>query len=448
MPSDPEFALFSNEASHAPFSQRSLQARGQAIGELMSRALANPHLISLAAGFVDPETLPVEIMQRATERILSDQDVAKTALQYGSTHGNAELRALLRQWLEQADGQPLEITDDQVLLTAGSNQLLHLICDALLDQGDILLCASPTYLVFLGVMQNLDAKPWGVASDEEGMQPEALDQAFQDLEAQGQLERVKGVYLVSYFDNPAGRTAGAQRRRALAAVLEKWNARTPQTMMLLEDAAYRQLRFSGDDVPSFLSMDPRAEHTIYLGTFSKSFSPGVRVGWGILPSGLAQAVVDLKTNADFGSPHFAQQLMALVLREQWDTEHVQKLCNAYQAKRDVMLRALERNFGDWKLPNGEPAAHWETPAGGLYIWLELPPSIDTSADSPFWNACLREGVFYVPGDCCQGEFGLPCQHHGLRLSFGVPTDSQIEDGIAMLARAARSVVEGSHQEHR
>ena len=96
-------------------------------------------------------------------------------------------------------------------------------------------------------------------------------------------------------------------------------------------------------------------------------------------------------------------------------------------------------LGDWKLPNGAPAAHWQVPEGGLYIWLELPESMDTSADSPFWDACLREGVFYVPGDCCQGEYGLPCRRNGLRLSFGVPTKSQIEDGIAMLARAAKSV---------
>ena len=423
----------------SPFSQRSRQAGGQAIGELMTRALANPHLISLAAGFVDPESLPVEIVQRATRQILADEAAAKSALQYGSTHGNQELRTLLRERLEEADGAPLEIDDDQVLLTAGSNQLLYLICDALLDEGDILLCASPTYLVFLGVMQNLGAKPWGVASDEEGIEPEALQQTLEQLEEQGLLDRVKGVYLVSYFDNPAGRTAGPQRRRELAAVLERWNARSAQPIMLLEDAAYRQVRFSGEDVPSFLTMDPAAKHTVYMGTFSKSFSPGVRVGWGILPRELAQAVVDLKTNADFGSPHFAQQLMAVVLREQWDVEHVEKLRQAYQAKRDVMLRALAQHFGDWKLADGTPAAHWQAPAGGLYVWLELPESMDTSADTPFWEACLREGVFYVPGDCCQGEFGLPQQRHGLRLSFGVPTASQIEEGIAMLARAARSV---------
>ena len=179
------------------FSQRSRQAGGQAIGELMSRALANPDLISLAAGFVDPETLPVDIVQRATQKILQDPATAKAALQYGSTHGNRELRDQLRGWLEQVDEQPLQITNDQVVLTAGSNQLLHLICDALLDEEDILLCASPTYLVFLGVMQNLGAKAWGVESDAEGIEPEALDRAFQQLSDEGRLGQVKGIYLVS-----------------------------------------------------------------------------------------------------------------------------------------------------------------------------------------------------------------------------------------------------------
>ena len=419
------------------FSRRSRLAGGQPIGDLMNRALANPDLISLAAGFVDQQTLPVELVRQATEIVLSDPAYAAAALQYSSTHGSAQLRGLLRDRLVEMDGEAgaggAEIAMDQIVLTAGSNQLLHLICDALVDEDDIMLCAAPTYLVFLGIMQNVGGQCWGVGSDDQGMCPDALDAMLSQLDAAGQLDRVKGVYIVSYFDNPAGRTASVERREQLTEVAARWRGQQAEPLVLIEDAAYRQLRYEGEDVASFLAHDPAADHTAYLGTFSKSLSPGLRVGWGVLPAELAAAVIDLKTNLDFGSPHFAQQIVATMLDQQLDLAHVDQLCRQYRTKRDAMLSAMETHIRPIE------GAHWTPPEGGLYVWLELPDDIDTGPDSPLWEQALDQGMIYVPGEFCYPQHGAPIATNGMRLSFGVPSCQQIERGIEMLAHAIEKV---------
>ncbi len=167
-------------------SQRAVWAAGQPIGDLMHRALSAPDLISLAAGFVDHQTLPVELVRQAMEAVLADPNAAQAALQYGTTHGYAPLREEILARHIEADGvgaREANLTIDQIVLTAGSNQLLHLIAESILDPGDIVLCAAPTYLVFLGVLGNVGARSIGVATDEQGMIPEALEEQLRRLDA-------------------------------------------------------------------------------------------------------------------------------------------------------------------------------------------------------------------------------------------------------------------------
>src|SRR5690606_6245414 len=187
-------------------SQRATWAKGQPISQLMQLALENPQLISLAAGFVDQATLPAEPTREALDALLSDGAAARAALQYGTTAGYPPLRELLLQGLQQADGvQPGEwnVSVDQVVVTAGSNELLHVIADTLFDPGDIVICAAPSYFVFLGMVANLGVRSVGVAVDENGILPDALDETFRRLEAAGELPRVKAVYITTYFDNPS-----------------------------------------------------------------------------------------------------------------------------------------------------------------------------------------------------------------------------------------------------
>ncbi len=196
-------------------SQRAAWSEGQPISELMSRALAEPNLISLAAGFVDQQTLPVAPTRSAMESLLADAEAAQAALQYGTTPGYLALRETLLQRFLATDACCHELAIDQLVITAGSNQLLHLVSESILNPGDIVLCAAPTYFVYLGTLSNLGAQSLGVLIDQYGMVPDSLESTLERLRAVGQLQRVKAVYLVPYFDNPCGITMPLERRRGL-----------------------------------------------------------------------------------------------------------------------------------------------------------------------------------------------------------------------------------------
>ncbi len=295
-------------------SQRAHWAGGDnLISRLMAEALARPDMVSLAAGFVDQATVPVEATREAIEALWSDPARARAALQYGTTIGHLPLREAILARLSAADGAAVgrKPTLDQIVMTAGSNQLLHLVADTLLDAGDIVLCAAPSYFVFLATLTNVGARTIGVATDEEGIVPEALEEELSRRAAAGELARIKAIYVVSYYDNPMGVTPSLVRRQRLLEIARQWSREG--TIYVIEDAAYRELRYYGEDVPSLLALDGEDERVIHAGTFSKPYSPGIRVGWGILPRRLVEPVIAQKGNVDFGSPHFNQVLMATAM---------------------------------------------------------------------------------------------------------------------------------------
>lgn len=415
-------------------SERAQRAGEQPISHLMHRALAQPQLVSLAAGFVDQHTLPVEAVSTAFQALVEEVDVAQAALQYGTTPGYRLLReAVLARFLA-ADGLTREATGldvDRVVLTAGSNQLLHAVCDALLDPGDIVLCGAPTYFVFLGILSNLGARAVGVPQDEHGLIPEALEAELERLERAGDLPRVKLIYVVSYFDNPSSVTLSSPRRAALVELAQRWSRHV--TIRVIDDAAYRDLRYAGPDLPSLLSNDEEGETVILAQTFSKSFSPGVRVGYGILPKSLVKPVCDQKGNLDFGSPNFAQHLMSKVFELGLLDAHVETLKAAYSHKLAATLAALEREFAD------VPGARWHRPQGGIYVWLELPESIDSGPDGALFDLAIHEGVLYVPGQYAYPAEGARPKRNMIRLSFGVPPAERVVAGVEALARAVRKV---------
>lgn len=417
-----------------PVSQRAQQAGGQPIGPLMHRALAQPELISLAAGFVDQHTLPVELASEALSALFGELDRGQAALQYGTTAGHRPLRQALLDRTLAADGGPGKQprTIDQVVVTSGSNELLFLLADTLLDPGDIVLCAAPTYFVFLGALANQGARAIGVPTDEEGVIPAGIDEALEKLEKTGQLARVKAFYLPSYFDNPTSVTLSPRRRPELVETLARWRRRTP--LVLLEDAAYRELRYGGDDLPSLAHFDETGDLVASTGTFSKSFAPGVRIGWGLLPKWLVEPVLNQKGNIDFGSANLNQHLMAQVLDSGRYAAHVGKLRAAYAAKRDAMVSALEETFG------GREGFHWRNPDGGLYVWLTLPQELDAGLEGPLFDRALSHGMMYVPGQYFYPSAGVPAACNTMRLSFGVQPGPRIRQGIAALGRAVDEVL--------
>ena len=413
-------------------SHRAGWAEGQPISQLMAQALANPQLISLAAGFVDQQTLPTGPPQAALDALWQDTREARQALQYGTTPGYPPLREALLEQLELPLGFPSPSVE-QVVVTAGSNQLLHLVCESLLDPGDAVLCSAPTYLVFLGTLGNLGARSIGVATDEQGMIPEALEEMLAHFDRTGELPRVKAIYLVPYFDNPQGVTMPLDRRAAIVESACRWSKH--HQIHVIEDAAYRLLRYEGEDVPSTWTVDETHERVVVAGTFSKTFAPGIRIGWGVLPEHLVGPVCHQKGNIDFGSPNFGQHLMAKVVELGLFGPHVEFIRAEYERKRQAMLAAIEREFA------AIDGVHWVRPEGGLYVWVELPEEIPTGPGTRLEQAAIDEGVLYVPGQYCFPEEGEPIRANTMRLSFGVPTVENIGRGISALARAIRRTMD-------
>ncbi len=405
---------------------------------LMARTLAQPELVSLAAGFVDQETLPVTPVAEALAALLESHEGARAALQYGTTAGYLPLREAIVERLLAADRvarHEVALSVEQVVLTAGSNQLLHLVLESLLDPGDVVLCGAPGYFVILGTLANLGARAVGVATDDEGIVPEALEEEFSRRREAGDLGRVKAVYAVSDFDNPTGATLPAERRAALVEIVRRWSR--DRKLYLIEDAAYRELRYYGDDLPSIRSHDPRGEHVVLAGTFSKAFSPGIRVGWGILPEELVAPVMSQKGNIDFGSPNFNQHIMATVLERSLLDVHLTALRAAYRRKIDAVLEAAEAHL------RAVAGVNWIRPTGGLYVWVRLPEGLDAGLDGPLFDRAVEEGVLYVPGHYCYPPEGEPMARNALRLSFGIPSCEAIRRGVAALARAISASLEGT-----
>ena len=406
-----------------------------AISDLMRRALANPDLISLAAGFVDVESLPVEATENAIKELLSDPTESRRALQYGTTQGDPRFRARLIERIEReenvAPGTFAEMAS-RTIVTGGSQQLLYLIAEALLDPGDIVIVEDPTYFVFLGLLASRGAEAIGVSTDEGGLDVDDLERTIERLDREGRLDRLKLIYTVSEHGNPTGLSLAAERRAKLVEIARKWSNK--QDILILEDAAYRNLNFEGSEPPSVWSFDP--DRVILARTFSKTFSPGLKTGYGILPTALVAPVLALKGSHDFGSSHFLQQVLERVLIDGGYDRQIVRLRELYREKRDVLLNALDRDFGAMETAG---LVTWTRPKGGIYVWLSVPEGVDTGRDGPLFPRCVERGVIYVPGGLATADSSGTSRH--IRLCYGVSKADELTEGIARLAASVADCLE-------
>jgi 2-aminoadipate transaminase len=277
------------------------------------------------------------------------------------------------------------------------------------------------------MLAGLGARSVGVATDAEGIVPEALDDQLRRWQQAGQLERVKAIYVVSYYDNPTAVTLSPARRAAVVEIAKRWS--NHHRIYVIDDSAYRELRYEGPDLPSLRSFDAEGDTVVVAETFSKSFSPGIRVGWGILPPPLVEPVCAQKANIDFGSPNFNQHLMSAVLDRGLFAPHVERLRQEYRTKLAAMLSALNEHLAD------VPGVEWAAPRGGLYVWLRLPEGMDAGPQGTLMSLALEEGMLYVPGAYCYPDEGQLRRKNTIRLSFGVPSAEQIRHGVRALGRA-------------
>jgi len=418
------------------FSGRSSRTTDQPITYFMQQAVENPHLISLAAGLVDAESLPAAETAEALADILGQPVSARAALQYGTTQGYGPLREQLLARLAASDGTSaaqMGLGAYDCVITTGSQQLLYLVSEMLLDPGDIIITEAPTYFVYQGILNSLGVRALTVPMDEYGMSTDAVEELLIRLEESGELHRLRMIYVCDYYQNPSGLTLSLPRRQHLLELVKRYSHQ--HRILILEDAAYRELRYEGPDLPSIKSFDSDNQYVILALTFSKPCAPGLKTGYGFLPRELVHPFLLLKGSHDFGSCNLTQHLLHRLLETGAYDRHVAMLCRIYRGKRDTLLSALQREFCHWQ------AVHWTYPLGGLYVWLTFPPGVETGPDSALMKSALREGVLYVPGQFCYGDASsINYSHRDARLSYGLVTQEKIAEGIRRLARAAEPLL--------
>ncbi|MGW4826113.1 aminotransferase-like domain-containing protein [Amycolatopsis japonica] len=364
---------------------------------------ARPGVISFAGGVPAPELFDVDGLRAAFDRALADGP-AQRALQYSPTEGNPRLRELLA---ERLSGRGLPTTVDDLLITTGSQQGLQLLSTALLDPGATVLVEEPVYLSALQCFQLAEARIVPVPGDEEGIDPVALD----EIAAR---EQPSLLYLVPTFSNPSGRTVSPERRHALAEVIARHG------FWLVEDDPYHELRYRGEREEPLSARPELAGRTIYLGTFSKVISPGMRLGWFRAPSDLLRRVTILKQATDLHTSTIDQAAAAEYLAATDLDAHVRRLCATYRVRRDAMMVELPAIT--------PPGTTWTDPDGGMFVWVTLPGGADTDRLLP---EALRHDVAYVPGSAFQ--VGEP-DRSALRLSFASHGPETIAEGLRRLGK--------------
>lgn len=403
------------------------------ISWLMELALSRPGLISLAAGFTDNPTLPVAESSRLLTRMLASRRSGEPALQYGSTAGLPELRertAARVRTLDQAAPDDPRYSPERVLITHGSQQLLYLVTEVLCDPDDIVLVEDPTYFVYLGILQSHGVRCRGVKLTADGVDLAHLERVLVALKKAGELPRLKCLYLVSYYQNPTGTTTRIANKAGALQLLRRFEAAAGHRLYLLEDAAYREMRFSGDDVPSALTLPGAGERVIHVGTYSKPFATGVRVGFGLLPPAILAPVARVKGNHDFGTSSLLQHLLTRALASDEYVAHLATLRRRYHRKANALVESVRKHF--------PPGVEWREPAGGMYVWARL-PGVRTGMKSPLFRRALDRGVLYVPGGLCYGDDpSRRAPDDELRLSFGNASPAEIEEGVARLGAAIRN----------
>ncbi|MCS7159396.1 MAG: PLP-dependent aminotransferase family protein, partial [Gemmatales bacterium] len=242
-----------------------------------------------------------------------------------------------------------------------------------------------------------------------------------------ELARLKVIYVVSYYENPTGAILSVPRRQHLMELVQRYS--TEHRILVVEDAAYRELRYGGEDWPSIKRFDPNNEFVALTMTFSKPWAPGIKMGYGFLPPDLMPVVLRIKGNHDFGSTNLVQHVMLKSLESGAYVRHVQQLAAHYRRKRDVLLEALAEFFPpSWGIT-------WRRPQGGLYVWVVGPKALNTGPSGPLLQRAIQEGVLYVPGEFCYPPGMENAPRNEMRLSFGLARMDELREGVRRLARA-------------
>ena len=394
------------------FAERGRTVRSSAIRELL-KVTELPDTISFAGGLPAPELFPIAQFRSACDKVLSENGAA--SLQYGATEGWRPLREFVASHLRE---RGLQFTTDEVIITAGSQQALDLVGKLFIDRGDPIVVESPSYVGGLQAFHMYGPEYVSLPTDADGLRVDLLEAALQ--------RRPKFIYVLPNFQNPSGATLTIERRRALAEFADRHN------VPIVEDDPYAELIFQGDPLPAVtrFAQERRGPDaaSLHLGTFSKTLSPGLRLGWIAAPPEVARKVVQLKQGTDLHTSTFTQAVAYEIARSGFIDEHVQMIRAVYGERMRTMAAALETY-----LP---PEASWSKPLGGMFFWVRLPEGVDSRE---VLKIAVENKVAFVPGNAffAGGDTG----YEYMRLNFSNATPARIEEGVRRLGNAVTQVTD-------
>jgi 2-aminoadipate transaminase len=377
------------------------------IRELL-KLTVRPEIISFAGGLPAPELFPVEEMKKVSLKVLEES--GEQALQYSPTEGFTPLREKIAKRMEQVG---VNTKAENILITSGSQQGLDFSGKIFLNPGDVVVVESPSYLGAINAFKAYECEFLEVPTDENGMIMEELEKALADT------ERVKMIYVIPDFQNPSGRTWSLDRRKKLLEIANKYN------LPIIEDNPYGELRFEGERLPSIKSMDTDGR-VVFLGTFSKTFCPGLRIGWVCADGEVLNKYILVKQGADLQSNSMSQRELNKFL-EMYDLdEHIEKIKKLYKKRRDLMIQTMEQHF--------PKEVKFTRPEGGLFTWAELPEHINTRE---LMKKALEKNVAFVPG----GSFFPNGGHENtMRINYSNMPEDKIVKGIKILAEVIKEAL--------
>ncbi len=385
----------------------SVNSRGMKKSQIreLLKLTADPSIISFAGGLPAADTFPVEELTQIINDVMSKE--AHLALQYGATEGDTLLRTLL---VERYRKQGFNISLENLIITTASQQALDLVGKIFIDRDDKIIVGLPSYLGGLSAFANYGAEMIGIPLDEEGMDYTKLKHALEDLNSKG--EKPKFIYIIPDFQNPSGITMSEKRRLDILELAKKYD------VLIIEDSPYRELRFEGTEVQTLYALD-NTEQVLTLGTFSKIFAPGFRIGWVIGNKEILDKIVMAKQATDLCTPPFTQRIVARYIEKGYLDKNIEKIKIMYREKRDVMLKAFEEYM--------PPQIKWTCPEGGLFLFLTLPDHLDTSE---LFIEAIKEKVAYVVGTAfyCDGE-----GKNTMRINFSYSSKKMNVEGVKRLA---------------
>ena len=385
------------------FSERAQQLQSSFIREIL-KITQRPEIISFAGGLPSPATFPVEVMKAAYDKVLSE--TGKVALQYGPTDGYGPLR----EWIANSlSTEGSRILPEQILMTSGSQQALDLLGKVLIDEGSRVLVETPSYLGALQAFSVYRPEFKSVETDEHGLVPSSIDAI-----AQG----ARLLYALPNFQNPTGRSLSIERRQELVETCARLG------LPLIEDDPYGTLSYKGEPSPKMVAMNP--DGVIYMGSFSKVLTPGIRLGYVCAPLPLVRRLELAKQAADLHTAQLTQMVVHEVVKDGFLDQHIPTIRKLYGDQCQVMLDAMAEHF---------PASvTWTRPEGGMFIWVTLPQSIDAMK---LLDQSLAARVAFVPG---APFYANEPATNTLRLSFVTVPPERIREGIAILGKLIKDML--------